>query len=216
MTTVAPTTEWRTRIERVLDGDGVTTVYQPIIDLQRAQVVGYEALSRFDAGDGVQAGPDVWFQTAAALGLGPQLDARCVSAALDARVDLPRNCFLAVNVDPESLLSPEVLAVLGRSAPLGGLVIEITEHRPWDWASLSPVVTRLRADGARFAVDDAGAGHSGLQQILHLRPDILKLDRSLVNGIDDDEAKVALDGDAGPARQPARCLAPGRRGGDGG
>lgn len=82
--------------------------------------------------------------------------------------------------------------VLNAHGHLGGVVIEITEHRPWDWTMLAPTVNRLRNNGALFAVDDAGAGYSGLQQILQLRPSILKLDRSLVEGIDHDEAKVAL------------------------
>jgi hypothetical protein len=54
------------------------------------------------------------------------------------------------------------------------------------------VLDRLRGDGALIAIDDAGAGHAGLQQILELRPSILKLDRSLVEGVDRDPAKAAL------------------------
>ncbi len=93
-------------------------------------------------------------------------------------------------------------------------MIEITEHRPWDWAALEGVVNNLRAGGALFAVDDAGAGYAGLQQILQLRPAILKLDRALVAGIDGDEAKVALVEMLGPVRQPDRRLGAGRGGGD--
>lgn len=184
--------DWRDRIGRVLAGEGLRTAFQPIVDLRRATVVGYEALCRFDVLDGPDARPDVWFQRANELGLGAALDAASVASALRARSSLPRSCFLTVNVDPESLLERALWDVFAAAGDLRGLVIEITEHRPWDWASMAPSVERLRANGAMFAVDDAGAGYSGLQQILELRPSILKLDRSLVEGIDGDEAKVAL------------------------
>ncbi|MEM7337287.1 MAG: EAL domain-containing protein [Actinomycetota bacterium] len=184
---------WQSRIDGVLAGKGLTTVFQPIVDLRRATVAGYEALSRFTVDDGgPDVGPEEWFRTAAALGLGGALEAACLSAALTARADLPRNCFLTLNVDPDSLLEPDVLAVFAAEGNLAGLVIEITEHRPWDWDRLAAVVGRLQERGARFAVDDAGAGYSGLQQILRLRPSILKLDRSLVSNVDEDEAKVGL------------------------
>lgn len=72
-------------------------------------------------------------------------------------------------------------------------MIEVTERRGGDDpAAFVAALDRWRAAGARVAVDDAGAGHSGLQKILAIRPDILKLDASLVCGIDADEAKVAL------------------------
>ena len=190
--TIDVASRWRARLDRVAAGVGLTTVFQPIVDLHRATIVGYEALARFEAVDGEALGPDRWFAAAADVGRSGELDALSLASALRARSGLPPNCFLTVNVDPESLLDPTVHRVLATAGPLTGLVIEITEHRPWDWACISPVVQRLRANGARFAVDDAGAGHSGLQQILCLRPSILKLDRSLVAGVDEDEAKVAL------------------------
>jgi len=191
---VAETDEaWRPRLERALAGYGVTAVYQPIVDLQRRVVVGYEALARFQVPEGDSSPPpDRWFAAAHRLGVGPDLDAVALHTAFSSRADLPPNCFLSVNVDPESLLTAPVRKALANQGHLGGVVIEITEHRPWDWAALEGVVNNLRAGGALFAVDDAGAGYAGLQQILQLRPAVLKLDRALVAGIDGDEAKLAL------------------------
>ncbi|MEZ5409892.1 MAG: EAL domain-containing protein [Acidimicrobiales bacterium] len=183
---------WRRRLERALGGYGVRAVYQPIVDLQRRTVVGYEALARFQVPEGDSPSPDRWFAAAHRLGLGAELDAVALHAAFSARADLPPNCFLTVNVDPESLLAAPVRRALAQQGHLGGVVIEITEHRPWDWTALEGVVNNLRTGGALFAVDDAGSGYAGLQQILQLRPAILKLDRALVAGIDGDEAKTAL------------------------
>lgn len=190
---VAPEIDiWSTRITRALTGEGVTSVFQPIVDLHRMVVVGYEALTRFDEVDGRYMSPDKWFAAAASLDVTAELDVVTLRAALAARRDLPRNCFLSVNVDPESLLDRRVIDLFRAQGNLAGLVIEITEHRRWDWTGVAPAVESLRAAGARFAVDDAGAGYSGLQQILQLRPSILKLDRSIIDGTDQDEAKRAL------------------------
>lgn len=193
--------QWAARLDRVIDGrpgvraeasGTITSVFQPIVDLPRRTIVGFEALSRFSNDDGIRRGPDEWFAAANALGLTAELDHAALSSALLERSRLPRNCFLTINVDPESLLDRAVMSLLFSQGSLDGLVIEITEHRSWNWDDLSPAVDRLRSAGAMFAVDDASAGYSGLQQILQLRPSILKLDRSLVEGVDHDEARRAL------------------------
>ena len=73
------------------------------------------------------------------------------------------------------------------------LVAEITEHAPIDdYARLGEAVGKLRAHGMRLAIDDAGAGYSSLRNILELRPDMIKLDSSLVRDIDSDRSKQAL------------------------
>jgi hypothetical protein len=85
------------------------------------------------------------------------------------------------------------MAVFSAGSNLAGLVIEITEHRPIeDPQRIQWILERLRAEGAMLAVDDAGSGYAGLQQILTLRPNILKLDRALIEGVDTDETKAAL------------------------
>lgn len=155
--------------------------------------MGYEALARFPAEPGrPPLGPDAWFDAAHRLGVGDRLEARALAVALSHRADLPRNCFLTINLDPNALPSRPVREVLNANGHLGGVVVEMTEHRRWDMDELAPAIRGLRTAGALVAVDDAGAGYSGLQQILALRPSILKLDRTLVSRLDRDEAKVAL------------------------
>lgn len=190
--TAPPRQHWDEMIHRALTGVGVSTVFQPIVDLRHRRVVGYEALTRFASADGSPKAPDEVLAAAHELGVGQQLDAVCLQSALARRSQVPKNCFLSLNLDPESLLSAPARKVLNAQGHLGGLLIEITEHRPWIWEDLAPVVRTLRSSGARFAVDDAGSGYAGLKQILQLRPSILKLDRSLVEGVDRDETKVSL------------------------
>src|SRR5436190_505292 len=73
------------------------------------------------------------------------------------------------------------------------LVIELTEHaRIPDYQQASSVIDALRAKGIRLAVDDAGAGWASFRHVLSLRPDIIKMDRSLTRGVDVDPARRAL------------------------
>ncbi len=183
---------WSRALAAVVAGEGVRTVYQPIVDLERGVVAGYEALARFAHPEIGAAGPDLWFAAAAEQGVAADLDAAAIRSALAWRDRLPGNTFLSVNVEPASLLDRSVRDALASTGSLGGVVVEITEHRAVPVAAVEPVLDRLRGDGALIAVDDAGAGYSGLSQILDLRPSILKLDHSLVSGIDTDEAKAAM------------------------
>ncbi len=183
---------WTQLIDDAIAGDGVECHFQPIIDLDQRVVVGYEALARFSHPDAEGVGPDIWFARAKARGVQPELEAVVLREAISHRAQMPRDTFLAVNVEPDSLRHPLVRDLFGEMPDLTGLVLEITEHSSWEWADLEPSINAARAKGALIAVDDAGAGYSGLQQILELRPSILKLDRAIVHGVATDEAKVAL------------------------
>jgi len=183
---------WTQLLDDAIAGVGVQCYYQPIVDLDQRVVVGYEALARFSHPDAAGVSPDVWFARAKERGIQAELEAMVLSIALAKRAHLPKDCFLAVNVEPDSLRNAKVRAVFNTQADLTGLVLEITEHSSWEWVDLEPAINAVRAKGALIAVDDAGAGYSGLQQILELRPSILKLDRAIVQGVATDEAKVAL------------------------
>ncbi|MGY6499498.1 MAG: EAL domain-containing protein [Acidimicrobiales bacterium] len=182
---------WDELLVRAISGEGVRAVFQPIVDLPRRVVAGFEALTRIDLVD--RMGPDRWFAAAASHNLVAELETATLNAAMSHRHSLPPNTFLSVNVEPESLLSSSVLDALHAAGPLGGLVVEVTEHRPLgDLAAVGAALDHLKAEGALIAVDDAGAGYAGLQQVLTMRPSIIKLDRSLVDGVDRDGAKTAL------------------------
>ena len=167
------------------------THYQPIVDLARGSVVGYEGLARFP--EGSPTDPSEWFEAARTLGCSAELEAAAIRSALRRRPDLPTNTFLTLNVGPDVLEHPLVRDVLDAEGALDGLVIELTEHARIDsYLDLEPALHRLRSAGAMIAIDDAGSGYAGLQHLLGLRPDIIKLDRALVACVDRDEAKRSL------------------------
>ena len=180
------------RIRRVVAGEGLTMVFQPIVDLRAGEIAGLEALSRFAAEP--RRGPDMWFAEAAEAGLQTDLEVAAARAALAELDRLPREAYLSVNLSPETTLSPkfrELLPGIGRER----IVVEITEHAPVeDYEALAEALRPLRGGGGRLAVDDAGAGFASLRHILRLGPDIIKLDVSLTRGIDADEASQALAG----------------------
>ena len=160
-------------------------VFQPIVDLATGEVRGYEALTRFDDG----RSPDEHFAEATAAHLTTELELACAGRALAEAAQLPDGGLLTINLSPMSLLGPGARALLaGASRQLG---VELTEHSAIsDYAALRQILSEL--PGLRLLVDDAGAGYASMRHILELHPDIVKLDISLVRGIDQDEAKQAL------------------------
>jgi EAL domain-containing protein (putative c-di-GMP-specific phosphodiesterase class I) len=99
--------------------------------------------------------------------------------------------FISVNVSPSTIAAPELgdlLAVDPRR-----IVVELTEHLPIDdYPAILDHLGRLRAQGVRIAVDDAGSGYAGLAMLVRVAPDIIKLDRDLVSGITHDPCRRAL------------------------
>jgi EAL domain-containing protein (putative c-di-GMP-specific phosphodiesterase class I) len=135
----------------------------------------------------------VWFAAAAEAGLGAELEALALRRALASLPDLPPNTFLTVNVSPHLLGTAPVAAALAAPATLRRVVVELTEHMPTpDLTALREQTAALRGRGALIAIDDAGSGYAGLQQLAEVRPQLVKLDRALVTGADTDPVKAAL------------------------
>jgi diguanylate cyclase (GGDEF)-like protein len=179
----------RAAVRRLLDDPTlITPVFQPIVDLATGRVAGYEGLSRFPAEDGRR--PDEWFDLARRCGLGPLLQALALRRMVEVP-GRPNRTWLSLNLDAGALATDAVQGAL--PADLAGIVIEITEQElPPDDEALQRILEDLRARGAKIALDDAGAGYAGLQHVVRIRPDIIKLDRSLVRGVDDDAERLAL------------------------
>jgi EAL domain-containing protein (putative c-di-GMP-specific phosphodiesterase class I) len=176
-------------VRAVIDDGGPDVVFQPQLSLSRLAVAGYEALARFPRQP--QQGPEHWFALARQVGLGADLEASALHQALERRDERPAGTTIAVNVSPSVLGSPALAEVLPDD--LRGVEIEITEHEHVrDVDALRARLAELRRRGARLAIDDVGAGHSGLSRVMDLAPDTLKLDRHLVVGVARDTAKSAL------------------------
>ncbi len=178
------------RIRQALSGSGVSVEYQPIFDLARRSVVGREALARFRLDP--RRSPDRWFAEAVEVGLGLELELFSIRLALRDLGRLPQDEYLSLNLSHRAAASVELLELLATGVA-GRVVVEITEHEQVeDYDRLGAALTRLRALGARVAIDDAGAGFSSLRHTLMLDPNVIKLDLSLTRGIDASRGQRAL------------------------
>jgi|GEM_PF-1919719 len=164
-------------------------VYQPIVHLDSGDVAGVEALCRFTDG----TPPERRFQEAEKLGLAPDLDLGIIDLVLEQLPQLPGG-YVSINLSPSTLLDARLgERLLADGVPASRIVIEVTEHaRITDYDRAQELVDALRASGMRLAVDDAGAGYSTFRHVLRLRPDMIKMDRSITQNIDGDTARRAL------------------------
>jgi EAL domain-containing protein (putative c-di-GMP-specific phosphodiesterase class I) len=177
----------RAALRGLIEAENVKVAYQPIIDLQTDHCLGIEALARFPE---PFAKPDRTLAAAQRFGLSTELERLVVSQAWKILSLLGPGQFLSLNVAPDALLDLARRANLRDDLPLDQLVVEVTEHSEVDcYATLHRELRPLRERGLRIAVDDAGAGYASLRHILELRPDFIKVDRSLIDGVARDHAR---------------------------
>jgi EAL domain-containing protein (putative c-di-GMP-specific phosphodiesterase class I)/CheY-like chemotaxis protein len=167
-------------------------VYQPIISWSRKQAYGYEALVR--SAEKSLPHPGALFEAAERLDrtsdLGKAIRARCG----EPWVGMPDGYQLFVNLHSQDLLDDTLYE---ENAPLASIasrvVLELTERAALDDVSdIGSRIARLRTLGYRIAVDDIGAGYSGLNSLATVQPDFVKLDISLVRGLDKDAVRRRL------------------------
>ncbi len=173
-------------IEQWLSTPDVRFVLQPIISLSSAQTIGYELLSRPIA-DGRELPVESFFQTASEQGAAVAVDRHLINRItkfLNER-SIPAPAF--VNLHPDSLTDPYIQA---RIVPLAHMVvIEVTERVDWNFAELESFLREWQQRGGMFALDDFGSGYSGLEKLVTIHPDYVKLDARLVRGADQNHVK---------------------------
>lgn len=178
------------RIVSVLEAGTFTMAYQPIFDIITNRVIGFETLTRFSASP--VRSPDIWFQEAAEIGLGEQLEIAAIEAVLQQLDQIPKDIYISLNISPGNILSGTIIQAL-QEAPLKRLILEVTEHSAIaDYFQISAILNPLRDQGLLLAVDDAGAGYASFRHILQLNPDLIKLDIGLIRNLDRDRKRRAL------------------------
>ena len=177
----------------------VWPVFQPIVDIYQENVTGYECLSR---GQEPYTNPLTFFARSEELGVRWETEALCRQAALRVISTLEgdrKNASFFINVSPEVLCDPRLFAELSlsRLEEYGlcpeQIVLEITEEVSLsEYERLEDIIDRLRKGGFRIAIDDFGCGSANLYSIVAVRPDYLKLDKSLVRDINRDAHKLKM------------------------
>ncbi|MFE4229317.1 EAL domain-containing protein [Arthrobacter sp. NPDC056886] len=180
------------RLDHLLTTRTLITAFQPIRDLGAGEIVGAEALTRFVSSP--FRSPDQWFDEADSIGRGLELEFLALETALLAAADLPAHLYIAVNLSPAACLDPRLCDIVRDSGlKPGRIVVELTERSAVaDYVRLAAALAPLRSAGLRIAIDDVGAGFSSMRHILRLSPELIKLDRTVVAGIDNDPNQRAL------------------------
>jgi EAL domain-containing protein (putative c-di-GMP-specific phosphodiesterase class I) len=163
---------------------------QPIVTWSGRQIFAYETLLRTD--EPTLRSPLDFFDAAERLGRAPELGRVIRQRVAKQMKDTKADVF--VNLHPSDLEDPELYAEDGALTPYAKqVVLEITERAALDRIhELQQRVTRLRGLGYRIAIDDLGAGYAGLTSFAQLEPEVVKVDMSLVRGIDSSAVKQKL------------------------
>lgn len=176
----------QSQILQIIQCKQITTVFQPIIDTTRSEIVGYEALTRGPENTSFYS-PEVLFKAATELGYLSALEILCRNSAIKKFATLGLKGKLFLNVSPMILLNPDhpqgetVKMVQECGLSCEQIVIEISEKYPIPSTDLlHQALEKYRHFGFQVAIDDLGAGYSGLKQWSALRPDIVKIDRYFI------------------------------------
>jgi EAL domain-containing protein (putative c-di-GMP-specific phosphodiesterase class I) len=190
--------ERQKRLLDIIEAGSVRTLVHPVFRLEDLSVVGYEALTRGPEGGEFER-PDKLFKVAYDADLVLRLERLCRKRALEAAKELPEDRLLFMNIEPESVVDPQLrdITFSGMMADAGitpkSVVFEVTERSAIsDFSAFRSALEYLRALGFSVAVDDAGAGYGSLQCLAEVNPEWVKVDMSLVRGIDTDDIRQQL------------------------
>jgi diguanylate cyclase (GGDEF)-like protein len=188
-------TKTETLLQTIIRQKDLKVHFQPIVHIQTRQIYGYEGLIRGPVNT-VLHSPTRLFEAATRAGCLAELDLLCRQLVIKrfAQLSLPGRLF--INVDPFSLVHEhfregqtlEFIEQAGLNP--SQVIIELTETHPVEDVHLmQQAMVHYRQMGFRVALDDLGAGYSGLKLWSEIRPDIVKIDRHFIQGVDQDRTK---------------------------
>ncbi|HEU4517375.1 MAG TPA: EAL domain-containing protein, partial [Steroidobacteraceae bacterium] len=178
-----------TQLANALEHGDLVMNYQPKLSLPKLEVVGCEALMRWNRPDAGNVPPEIFIDVAEMTGQIDPLTRFAFHRALRQLGEWPKNLGpvgVAVNVTPSIICNPELVEAIRAAAdeysvPLGRLTVEVTENAlMMDRERSHRVLTELREMGVRISIDDFGTGHSSLAYFKRIPADELKIDKSFV------------------------------------
>ena len=182
----------------ILHEECIKPVYQPIVSLQNGQIYGYEALSRISDNDLVMDIEQL-FRLADRANRSWELETLCRIRALDGASQIGPNVLLFLNVNPNIIHDAKFTEGFTKrylwsyGVRPENLVFEITERvAVLDRNAFLAAISHYKSQQYGIAIDDVGAGYSGLKIIADVKPNLMKLDMSLIRNIDKDETKQLL------------------------
>ena len=193
-------------LNKILEGGCITPVYQPVVSLTDGQIFGYEALSRISEKE-LEMDIGQMFKVADKINRAWELEALCRTKVLKNSVNIGSGKKLFLNVNPNIIHDEKFMEGFTRTDKAGftktcldeygidfhNIIFEITERVAIiDSEAFMGSIKHYRDQKYGIAIDDVGAGYSGLNTIANVRPNIMKLDMGLIRNIDKDETKQFL------------------------
>lgn len=181
-----------------IDRDEIEIVFQPQVDLQNGQIIGAEALARWQHPELGRIGAGQLFAIAERTDHVAQLSRHIAKKALELARAWPETMRLSINVTPADLAAPsfagELLALVSEAGfAARRLTLEITEHVLLaDLEDSAAMLGILRNEGIRVALDDFGAGFCNFRYLKLLPLDAIKLDRAMIDGITEDDRDLVV------------------------
>ena len=173
----------------------VHSVYEPIVEVDTNVVFAYEALARGPEGSEFHA-PIAMFTEAERQGMVYELDCLCRASGLNGAIGFPEDSKLFLNVLPSAIHDPnfreECLIATLEECELSpcDVVFEVSEQESIrDFEAFREMRDYYRKLGFAFALDDTGSGYAGLEALLEISPEYIKVDRAFVSGVDEDPVR---------------------------
>ncbi len=183
----------------IVNNESLTVHFQPIIDMNDNQIYGYETLARGVKEDGSLMYPDELFRKSKQNDFNFKLDRLCRESALKTAATKKVHQKVFINFIPTSIYDPEFClnSTVKWAKQLefdpSQIVFEVVETElVKDQAHLKSILEYYRAKGFKIALDDVGEGYSSLNMLIELKPDIIKIDRNIISGIDTNELKQSV------------------------
>lgn len=180
-----------------LDKDEFRLLYQPLVDAQSGQIVAVEALIRWERGDGVRMGPNIFIPVAEETGLIDPIGLWVLRKGCTDALGWD-GIKLSINLSSAQLRNPEFPILLGQildetGFPPERLELEVTEtYLVGDHATISRSLDMIRQFGVGVVLDDFGTGYASIGFLRKYRFEKLKIDRSLVLEAQQDEGSMAM------------------------
>ncbi|MGE0267625.1 MAG: EAL domain-containing protein [Candidatus Omnitrophota bacterium] len=183
-------------LRRIIDEERIIPFYQPIYLLKPFKLFGLEALCRPKT-DSLLANPELLFKAAVQYGCYQDLEMLSWKKAIEYAADYITTEFLFLNCNPYLVEGPKFLTIKSlfdnSGLNVGNVILEITERS--EVANFKEFYTQLgrfREHGFKFAVDDVGGGYASLESIVETKPEVVKIDRHIINNLENDPYKRSI------------------------
>jgi EAL domain-containing protein (putative c-di-GMP-specific phosphodiesterase class I) len=183
----------------IIENSSLTAHFQPIIDMKTNKIFAYETLTRGVLPDGTLMYPDVLFKKSARNDMNFTLDRMCRETALKTTAVKKIDAKVFINFIPTSIYDPEFcLASTVKWAKQlefdpKNIVFEVVEtENVKDKEHLKKILNYYRNEGFLIALDDVGEGYSSLNMIIDIKPDIIKIDRNIIENIEKEPMKQSI------------------------